>query len=162
MLYDAEWIRGIKEKGGGEAKEREGGRRGGEETEKERKDGGGGMLAMVFTKVEIEHVGLVNIRKRFENFQKLHKQMGDGILRAVTLLPTFKDTAAVVFSCGMPFPSLLSLSFPPSFLLPLFLSPPPPLAPLLNRVIGDDSQSKATYNTLLSYSPLINLDEYLR
>jgi hypothetical protein len=92
--------------------------------------GGGGkeglLLAMVFTKLELEQTGLVNIRNKFENFQKLHQLIGDAILPAVSLLPNFSDTAAVVFYSG-----------------------------------PDDKNAKPTYNTLLSYSPLNNLDEYL-
>eukprot|EP00026_Physarum_polycephalum_P014553 Phypoly_transcript_15082.p1 GENE.Phypoly_transcript_15082~~Phypoly_transcript_15082.p1 ORF type:complete len:281 (-),score=29.65 Phypoly_transcript_15082:24-866(-) len=60
-----------------------------------------GFLAMVFTKVELEQTGLVNIRKKYENFQKLHQLIGDAILPAVSLLPTFNDTAAVVFHSGV-------------------------------------------------------------
>lgn len=82
---------------------------------------------MVFTKAELERAGLVNIRRKFEHFQKLNAQIGDCVLPAVNLLPTFNDTAAVVFSYGS----------------------------------HDDKAIKPTYNTLLSYSPLNNLEEYL-
>ena len=80
---------------------------------------------MVLSKVELERAGSVNIRNKYENFQNLHQQLGESILPAVSLLPTFNDTTAIVFSCGV------------------------------------DDKAQPTYNTLLSHSPLNNLEEYL-